>query len=54
MYVKDSAAGSRLTRCAEREVDWKWDRIVVQNVDLPEPAGPITSWQYFPMVVVFI
>lgn len=38
-----SAAGSRLTRWAVRRAVWRCVRNERQNVDLPAPAGPVTS-----------
>ena len=42
-YSKCSAAGSRLKRCIDRLLAWACAMRAVQNVDLPEPAGPVTS-----------
>lgn len=39
-YSNLSAAGSRLNRWMLRPRDWAWVMMALQNVDLPEPAGP--------------
>ncbi len=41
-YSNLSAAGSRLKRCTLRPSDWAWVMMLLQNVDLPAPAGPVT------------
>ena len=50
LYLNSSAAGSRLTTCTVRPVFSQCCCIVSQYVDLPLPAGPITSCAYLPMV----
>lgn len=42
-YSNLSAAGSRLKRWMLRPIDWAWVMIELQNVDLPEPAGPLNG-----------
>ena len=45
-YWNDSAAGSRLTRCPVRLDACRWVMNDAANVDLPAPAGPVTSTAY--------
>jgi hypothetical protein len=42
-YSNLSAAGSRLKRWTVRPSDWAWVMREAQKVDLPAPAGPVTS-----------
>lgn len=40
-YSNSVAAGSRLNRWIWRLRDWAWAMMDAQNVDLPDPAGPV-------------
>jgi hypothetical protein len=42
-YSNLSAAGSRLNKWTERPSDWACVMSEAQKVDLPAPAGPVTS-----------